>query len=249
MQLSLVEICESDLCNKVCWDICFRKCSCGSQLSRAIVYTPVKIPANCNSLWFAFLYTPGLEVFSSSIFVFIFILEAFSPPVLAILLHPNPEPGLLRRIVLFIPPWQGECPSQIPAGLWLNPGSSPACTLILLVPAVSSSKWRKLIFHWRHWRIKPKLRCTGALRFRHEFPRRCFKAFANKCARTGTNVGKDSACAERENPTVPGLWAALELCLLHCFAVRLVCQLNRDAMCQTCCGQELCCLLEFWDCE
>lgn len=53
--------------------------------------------------------------------------------------------------------------------------------------------------------------------------------------------------AERENPTVPGLWAALELCLLHCFAIRLVCQLNRDrnAMCQTCCAQELLCLLEF----
>lgn len=86
-QLSRMEICKSDLCNKVYWDICFRKCSCGSQLYRAVMYTPVKIPDNCNSLWFAFLYTPGLEdgVFPSSTFVFIFILETFSPPVLAIL--------------------------------------------------------------------------------------------------------------------------------------------------------------------
>lgn len=87
-QLSRMEICKSDLCSKVCWGICFGKCSCGSQLYRAVVYTPVKIPDNCNSLWFAFLYTPGLEggVFPSSTFVFIFILETFSPPVLAILL-------------------------------------------------------------------------------------------------------------------------------------------------------------------
>lgn len=37
---------------------------------------------------FAFLYTPGLEggVFPTSTFVFIFILETFWPPVLAILL-------------------------------------------------------------------------------------------------------------------------------------------------------------------
>lgn len=86
-QLSHMEICKSDLCNKVYRDICFRKCSCGSWLYRAVMYTPVKIPDNCNSLWFAFLYTPGLEdgVFPSSTFVFIFILETFSPPVLAIL--------------------------------------------------------------------------------------------------------------------------------------------------------------------
>lgn len=95
--------------------------------------------------------------------------------------------------------------------------------------------------------MKPKLRCTGVLSFRHEFPRCCFKAFSIKCAMTGTNLDKDSACAERENSVVPGLWAALELCVLHCFAIRLVCQLNRDrnAICQTCCGQELNCLLEF----
>lgn len=60
--------------------------------------------------------------------------------------------------------------------------------------------------------MKAKLRCTGVLSFRHEFPRCCFKAFSIKCAMTGTNLDKDSACAERENPAVPGcgqLWSSV----------------------------------------